>query len=135
MEKKKDSELLKILMLAVCILLIIASVFIKKKRNNLNEAKNLPFFNTQLETVKDGVYENSTYTSFLHVKLTVTVQNHIIKDITILENKGSYGQKVSPITDKMIEQNKVVVPLIEKEEIASLVFISCVDGALHKGIE
>ena len=71
----------------------------------------------------------------MHVQLSVTVQNHTITDIKIIENKGSYGQKAKQIVQSMLEENKTVVPLIKGDEIGSLVFISCADNALQNGLE
>ena len=34
----------------------------------------------------------------------------------------------------MIAENKVIVDLINGEEVASLVFLSCVDGAISQGV-
>ena len=116
------------------VFVMFCSYLIVRHKNQVLEAKNLPFYNTSLEAVDDGTYYGKTYTKFLHVQLEVTVQNHQLQNIKVLENKGSQGQKVEPIIQEMIKQNKVVVPAIKGEELASLVFISCVDTALHSGV-
>ena len=124
----------KLLMYFAVVFVMFCSYLIVRHKSQVQEAKNLPFYNTPLEAVADGTYYGKTYTKFLHVQLEVTVQNHQLKEIKIIENKGSQGQKVQPIIQEMIKQNKVVVPAIKGEELASLVFISCVDTALHSGI-
>ena len=116
------------------VFVMFCSYLIVRHKSQVQEAKNLPFYNTPLEAVADGTYYGKTYTKFLHVQLEVTVQDHQLKEIKIIENKGSQGQKIQPIIQEMIKQNKVVVPAIKGEELASLVFISCVDTALHSGI-
>lgn len=123
----------KLLMYFAVVFVMFCSYLIVRHKNQVLEAKNLPFYNTSLEAVDDGTYYGKTYTKFLHVQLEVTVQNHQLQNIKVLENKGSQGQKVEPILQEMIKQNKVVVPAIKGEELASLVFISCVDSALHSG--
>lgn len=116
------------------VFVMFCSYLIVRHKNQVLEAKNLPFYNTPLESVDDGIYSAKTYTKFLHLQLEVTVQNHQLQDIKVIENKGSQGQKVEPILQEMIKQNKVIVPAIKGEELASLVFISCVDSALHSAI-
>ena len=124
----------KLLMYFAVVFVMFCSYLIVRHKSQVQEAKNLPFYNTPLEAVADGTYYGKTYTKFLHVQLEVTVQDHQLKEIKIIENKGSQGQKIQPIIQEMIKQNKVVVSAIKGEELASLVFISCVDTALHSGI-
>lgn len=122
-------------MIALCIILMFVSYMQHKKRKQLKEAASLPFYGISVENVNDGTYLGETFTSFMHVQLQVTVQNHKITDIQVLENEGSRGQNVEPILERIIMENKSVVPAEKGEEIASLVFISCVDDALKKGTE
>ena len=60
----------------------------------------------------------------------VTVENHQLKNIEVLENDGLDGETAKPILQKMIDENKVVVPAIKGAELGSLVYISCVSTAL-----
>jgi uncharacterized protein with FMN-binding domain len=131
--KKLAIPTAKLLMYFAVVFVMFCSYLIVRHKNQVLEAKNLPFYNTSLEAVDDGTYYGKTYTKFLHVQLEVTVQNHQLQNIKVLENKGSQGQNAEPILQEMIKQNKVVVPAIKGEELASLVFISCVDTALHSG--
>ena len=121
-------------LIVFCGILLFISFLQNKQKQNLEEAKKLPFYNTKLEEVSDGTFSGKTTTSFMHLQLDVTVKNHSITDIKIIENKGSYGQKSAQIIQSMIKENKTVVPLIKGDETGSLVFISCVDDALQKGL-
>ena len=134
MKINSDSKFFKYGLILVCLVLLIILYSQKRTRSQYAEAKQLPFYNTAIESVADGVYVGKTDTSFCHVQLEVTVENHQIKNITILEKKGSKGKNVDSIIQEMIEQNKTVVPAIKGEELASLVFISCADNAIHQGL-
>lgn len=122
------------IIIIICIFMSIFAYFNSRNKKQINEAKRLPFTNTSLENVSDGIYEGKTYTSFMHLVLNVTVKDHKLDTINIIENKGSKGQKANKIIEKMIEENKVVIPLIKGDELATLVFISCVDSAIKKGV-
>lgn len=124
----------KTLAFITVIFIMICSFLIARHKNQLLEARTLPFYNISLDDVEDGTYIGKTYTSFLHVQLEVSVKDHKIQDIKVIENKGSQGIKVEPILQEMIKQNKVIVPAIKGEELASMVFISCVDSALKQGV-
>lgn len=130
----KSVSTAKLLSYFAIVFVMFCGYLILRHKNQITEAKNLPFYNVSLEQVEDGTYTGKTYTSFMHVQLEVTVKNHTLESINVIENKGSQGQKVEPILQTMIEQNKTVVPAIKGEELASLVFISCVDTALHNSL-
>ena len=105
----------------------------RRTRNYYKQAAKLPFYNVQPEQVEDGTYRGKIYTNFLHVQLDVTVTDHKLTKIDIIENEGAYGKKVAPILDEMIAQNSSVVQAVQGEELASIVFVACVDDALRKG--
>ena len=119
-----------ILMVIALIVLMAGGYLVARKRARLREAASLPFYKTELAQFADGEYEGKTYTSFLHLQLKVTVENHKIIKIDVLENEGIDGEKAKPIIQKMIEQNEVVVPAVKGAELGSLVYISCVSTAL-----
>ena len=131
--KKPNKKLIFVRFLCyfAVIFVMLCSFLILRHKNQVLETKNLPFYNVSLDSVDDGVYYGKTYTSFMHLQLEVTVKDHQLTNIKVIENKGSQGQKAEAILQEMILKNKTVVPAIKGDELASLVFISCVDTALH----
>ena len=117
-------------MLLALICLMAGGYLISRKKARLKEASSLPFYKIEMSQIEDGTYEGQTQTTFLHLKLNVTVENHQLKKIDVLENDGIDGETARPILDKMIEQNEIVVPAIKGAELGSLVYISCVSTAL-----
>lgn len=134
MKFKLDSKLTRTILIVICIILSLIMYSQRRTRNHFKQAAKLPFYNIQVEDVLDGTYRGKVYTSFMHVQLDVTVLDHKLTRIDIIENEGAYGKKVAPILDEMIAQNTSVVPAIKKEELASIVFVACVDNALRKGV-
>lgn len=125
----------KYLLIIVCFGLLFWSYMIKKQRNQIKEAKSLPFYNVKVESVADGTYNSKCATSFYTVELDVTVAEKKLTKIDVITNKGKGDDKVTAIADSMIAQNKSVVSIIDGAELASLAFISCVDSALKKGTD
>ena len=133
MKKNIMTDLSKFLMIAALILLMAGGYVINRKKLQLREAANLPYYKIELTEIEDGIYTGKTQTSFLHLELEIQIENHKIKDIKVLQNDGLDGEKARPIVTEMIEQNKIVVPAIKGAERGSLVYISCVSTALaHK---
>lgn len=130
---KLKTDYSKLLMIVALIVLMLCGFLVKKKKATYREAMRLPFYNVQLESVEDGVYYGKSYTSYLRLQLNVTVENHKIVNIDVIENKGIDGIEARPIIEKMINENKIAVTAIEGAERGSLQYISCVDSALYNG--
>lgn len=119
----------------IAALILVFGIFIKYRHSNqINEATRLPFYSVELSDVEDGVYSGKTYTEFMHFQVEVEVENHQLKNIHIIENSGSQGIKAKELVQKMVAENKVKVPVFEKDELGGLVVISCVDSALFNGL-
>ena len=129
-----DSKPVRIILIILCVVLSFILYMQRRTRNYYKEAAKLPFYNIHPVDVADGTYHGKTYTSFLHVQLDVTVESGKLTKIEIIENEGTGGKKITPLLDEMIAQNDSVVPALKGDELASIVFIACVDDALHKGI-
>jgi len=129
-KRNTKSDISSFLMLLALISLMAGGWHISRKKVRFKEASSLPFYKVELSQLEDGEYEGQTYTSFLHLKLKVIVENHQLKNIEVLENDGLDGETAKPIINEMIKQNKIVVPAIKGAELGSLVYISCVSSAL-----
>ncbi len=129
-----NSKILTAILVVICIILTFAMYMQRRTRNYYKEAAKLPFYNVQAAEVMDGTFHGKAYTRFIHVQLDVTVQNHKITDIKITENEGLGGKKIEPLLNEIITQNDSVVPALKGDELASIVFIACVDDALFKGL-
>jgi uncharacterized protein with FMN-binding domain len=129
-KRNTKSDISSFLMQLALISLMAGGWHIFRKKTRFKEASSLPFYKVELSQLEDGEYEGQTYTSFLHLKLKVIVENHQLKNIEVLENDGLDGETAKPIINEMIKQNKIVVPAIKGAELGSLVYISCVSSAL-----
>lgn len=127
----KKENFAKTLAFVAVIFIMLSAYILNRHKAKIIEASKLPFYQVNLEQVEDGVYPGKTYTSFAHVQLEVTVKNHTITDISASECDGLEVVKAKNVLQRMIEQNKIIVPAQKGEEIGTMVLISCVDGALH----
>ena len=132
MKKNRMNDFSKFLMLAALIILMAGGYIVNRKKLQLREAANLPYYKVELSEIEDGIYTGKAETSFLHLEREIKVENHQIKDIKVLQNDGIDGEKARPIIDEMIAQNKIVVPAIKGAERGSLVYVSCASTALAR---
>ena len=132
MKKNRMNDFSKFLMLAALIILMAGGYIVNRKKLQLREAANLPYYKVEISEIEDGIYTGKAETSFLHLELEIKVENHQIKDIKVLQNDGIDGEKARPIINEMIAQNKIVVPAIKGAERGSLVYVSCASTALAR---
>ena len=133
-KSNKFSKIITPFLIVLCVILSLMMYMQRRTRNYYKQAAKLAFYNVQPADVSDGTYRGKVYTSFMHVQLDVTVADHKLTDIRIIENEGAYGKRVAPILDDMIAQNTSVVQAVKGEELASIVFVACVDDALFNGL-
>ena len=133
-KSNRNSKILRTILIIICVVLTFIMYMQRRTRNYYKQAAKLPFYNVQVQDVPDGTYRGKVYTNFMHVQLDVTVNDGKLTAIEIVENEGAYGKKVAPIIDEMIEQNTSVVTAVKGEELASIVFVACVDDALYQGL-
>ena len=129
-----DSKPVRVFLIILCIVLSFVMYMQRRTKKYYREAVKLPFYNVQPADVADGTYRGKTYTRFLHVQLDVTVEAGRLTKIEIVENEGIGGKNITPLLDEMIAQNDSVVQALKDDELASIVFIACVDDALFKGL-
>lgn len=138
MKSDKTTEKFKtidIILIGACLILLFVSYLNVRKRKQIMEVKNLPYTNVSVESVADGSYIGDIATSFLCIKVQVDVENHQIQNIQLLEKSGTKKQdKAEELFEKMKEENKSFVTVIENEELIDLVYICCVDNALSQGV-
>ena len=130
MKNNRKSQSIHWLAVVAVVFVMFSAFIINRHKSKLTEAMHLPYHEVNLEEVEDGVYTGKTYTSFLHLQLEVTVKNHKLEKIEVIENQGEDGETARPIIQRMLEENKIVVPAIKGAEMGSLVYISCVSMAL-----
>ena len=118
-------------LLSLILVLIIGSVFLfYYLSENLKELMNKPVSTIDLEELEDGHYEGE-YSSFpVNARVNVTVTDHEITEIDIIEHGHGRGAEGEKITDSIIEQQSLTVDAISGATYSSKVIIQAVEDAL-----
>jgi len=125
----------EIVLAVICVILLFVSYLNVRKRKQILEIKNLPFTNVSVDQIDDGIYTGKAETSLMCVKIQVSVENHQITDIKILERSGTKkSDKAELLFEKMKKENKAFVSVEEGEELIDLIYICCVDNALSQSL-
>ncbi|MCI5713024.1 MAG: FMN-binding protein [Lachnospiraceae bacterium] len=104
----------------------------REMQENMESVENVPI---DMREVKDGSYTADTDLGLVKVKVEVTVENHQISTIEILEHQNGKGKPAEAIVDEMIEKNTDEVDAVSGATCSSVAIRSAVNKALQKGIE
>lgn len=106
-------------------------VFVAITQSQLDHLTEQPLEELHLESVEDGTYEGSYTVLPVIVKVEVTVEDHVITDITILEHINGQGKPAEAIVEDVIEAQSIKVDMISGSTYSSQVILRAIEKALR----
>ncbi len=128
----KKLILLIVVAIILIFLLILALKFYFELRNYRKQIENIQINDVDLMNIKDGVYQGSYKTALVSVKVEVTVKDHKIINIKILEHLNGQGKRAEVIVEKVINEQKLKVDVISGATASSKVILKAIENALSK---
>jgi uncharacterized protein with FMN-binding domain len=131
------SKLKKILIRVFVVFVIIMIIFIiglqMKLKGFSDEIKKIEVNNIELSFIADGKYKGEYYMNEMAgATVEVTVQNHKIVKINILEHNTGLGKKAEVITENVIDQQSLEVDTISGATGSSIIILKAIDNALNE---
>ncbi len=114
----------KVLFIAVNVILLLAFTGCKK---------DITINNPDMKTIMDGSYTGEYEAGPVKVKILVSVTNHTITMIKILEHRTGFGKKAEKLTNIIVEKQSLNVDVISGATLSSKVILKAVESALLKG--
>lgn len=87
-----------------------------------------------MNSAKDGTYEGVADAGLVSVRVSVTVKDHVIEGIKILEHKNGKGQPAEAIVNTMIAKNSCEVDTISGATLSSKAIKCAVSRALAASV-
>ncbi|OOM79593.1 FMN-binding domain protein [Clostridium puniceum] len=129
----------KILVVAVCFVLLIAIIiggkYLISVKNYQKAVKDLKIGTIELSKVSDGEYTGTCNVDYIYAKVIVTVKDHEIKNINLLEHKNEKGKPAEVITDKVVKEQSVQVDTVSGATNSSKVILKAIESALVSGTQ
>ncbi|MBU3216873.1 FMN-binding protein [Clostridium estertheticum] len=127
----------KIILGVVCIMVLSGGVIggkylisVQKYKKIVNELK---IGSVDLSKVSDGKYTGSCDAEFVAAKVSVTVKDHMIKDITLLSHKTERGKSAEVIPGNVVKAQSLQVDTITGATNSSKVILKSIENALNAG--
>ena len=127
---KKGIKIFLIIIAALIVIGMGAYFMIKKSADDA--LSSIVYENVDMNQTNDGTYYGETDGGMVYAKIAVTIENHVIKNVDIIEHRNGRGAKAEAITDTIIEKNNYDVDIISGATFSSKVIKSAVSKALKE---
>ena len=124
----------KILLGVVCVVvitsIIVGGKYLISVRNYQKTIKELTINNVDLSKIPDGKYIGSYDVNFISAKVSVTVKNHKIENIDLLEHKTDRGKPAEVIPSMVVKAQSLQVDTISGATNSSKTILKAIENAL-----
>lgn len=127
--KKKHIVLIAVGIVVIGCVITGFSVFLGIEAS-LEELSNTKIANIDLGTIEDGDYTGSYDAVAVMVKVSVTIKNHRITRIDLIEHNNGKGQPAEIITQSIVDAQRLDVDVISGATLSSKAILKAVENAL-----
>jgi uncharacterized protein with FMN-binding domain len=121
--------------LTVAVVCLAALVLCGCTSAEVKAVRSLPINHVDLSLVKDGVYSGDySYSGFTY-QVEVTVADHHIKDVAIINNrKTNRATMAAGVAQSVVDQQKNDVDAVSGATTTSKALLKAIENALSKGL-
>ena len=114
---------------------IFGILYLKQLSDYKDNIASMTFTEIDLTAVSDGTYIGEYDAGMVSAKVQVTVENHAIKEIKLLEHNNDRGASAESILNHMVEEQRTDVDAVAGATNSSKVLRKAVENALAMGME
>ncbi len=120
----------KIIIFVSCIFLVLITILFTLMNNAVKKADSLAVITPNLTCVSDGEYIGEYSITPVHVKVNVTVINHEIASIEILEHDNGLGSPAESIINNIVNTQSLEIDAISGATVSSKCILKAVENAI-----
>ena len=128
--KTKNIVFLIIISIILIFFIFLALKIYFEVKNYNKQINDLQISDIDLSSVKDGIYRGEYITIPVSAKVEVTVKDHKIIDIKLLEHRNDKGQLAEAIVEKVLKDQKLKVDVVSGATASSKVILKAIENAL-----
>lgn len=129
----------KTLIGVVCFIVLVVIIFGVKYlisvKNYQKSVKELKIVSIDFSKVSDGEYTGSYDVDYISAKVIVTIKDHKIENINLLEHKNGRGKTAEVIPDMVVKSQSTQVDTVSGATNSSKVILKAIENALVSGIQ
>lgn len=128
----KKRRIVMFVILGLLVVAAIAGFAIKTSiENKLNQLADVTIPKVDFSTIEDGTYTGSYKVFPVSVKVQVTVEDHHITSIDLIEHKNGQGAPAESIPEQVIKAQSLDVDAVTGATYSSKVILLAIEDALN----
>lgn len=125
---KKSRKMLLIIFLAVLLLFMGGKIIIG---NMIENVRNISVSMPDLSNIQNGNYSGEYLIAPVHVRVEVSVRDHRITDIAILQHDSGLGSAAESIINDVIEKQSLNIDAVSGATVSSKCILKAVENAIE----
>ena len=109
-------------------------IYLKSIGDYKAKVNALAFDEIDLKKVEDGIYEGQCDTGVVRARVQVTVRNHWLESIELLEHENGRGAPAEAILDQMVRCQTTAVDFVSGATCSSKFIRKAVENAITTGL-
>ena len=131
----QDNKAVLIVISALLVIgLLAGGLYLKSIGDYKAKVDALNFDEIDLTKVVDGVYEGQCDTGVVRARVQVTVRDHRMESIELLEHENGRGTPAEAILGQMVQEQTTAVDAVSGATCSSKVIRKAVENALVEGL-
>ena len=131
---QRNKAVLIVISALLVICLFAGGLYLKSISDYKAKVAALTFDEIDLTKVEDGVYEGQCDTGVVRVRVQVTIRNHQLESIELLEHENGRGTPAEAILDQMVQNQTTAVDAVSGATCSSKVIRKAVENAITAGL-
>ncbi len=131
---RRNKAVLIVISLLLVIGLFAGGRYLKSIGDYQTKVAALTFDEIDLSTVEDGVYEGQCDTGVVRARVQVTVRDHRLESMELLEHENGRGTPAEAILDQMVQDQTTAVEAVSGATCSSKVIRKAVENAIAAGL-
>ncbi len=99
----------------------------------VNDVNSITVSNLNMANITDGIYVGEYSITPVYVEVEVSVTEHKITNIKIIEHENGLGGKAEKIVDNVISRQSLEVGAVSGATVSSKCIIKAIENALQSG--
>ena len=133
MNQRKKTVLISLLVLMI-IRIFAGGIYLKSISDYKAKVAALTFDEIDLTKVNDGIYEGQCDTGVVRARVQVTVRDHRMESIELLEHENGRGTPAEAILDQMVQDQTTAVDAVSGATCSRKVIRKAVENAIKAGL-
>lgn len=133
MSKKK--KIMMWILIVLVLIFLAGQVVMKKIESNLNALMAMELVDIELDKTEDGVYTGSYSALPVAAEVKVTLEEHRIVSIELIEHKHGQGANAVILPEIVVQAQSLDVDLVAGATYSSKVILKAIEDALLQAAE